>query len=119
MADLQKKVFKDVSLEDLFAEIHENSSKTRKQVKSLIEDLKILIGDVEDAALIVPLIKEYLEISVKNDEHLVKLATVIQRIESGSGKGSEFNLEDLMESITNDIVQTEKHIEKVSEKLPS
>ena len=43
-----------------------------------------MIGDIGDATLIVPLIKEYLEIGVKNDEQLVKLATIIQRMQNSS-----------------------------------
>jgi hypothetical protein len=45
----------------------------------LISELKPLIQDIGDATLVVPLLKEYLEISVKNDEQLIKMATIIQR----------------------------------------
>ena len=45
--------------------------------------------------LIVPMIKEYMEIGVKNDEALIKLATIIQRIETGQSKGEEFDLSEL------------------------
>ena len=38
-----------------------------------------LIKNSGDATIIVPLIKEYLEASVKNDEHLVKMAAIVQR----------------------------------------
>jgi hypothetical protein len=45
--------------------------------------------------LIVPLIKEYLEISVKNDEQLIKMATIIQRIMNNTaGESGGFGISD-------------------------
>jgi hypothetical protein len=54
----------------------------------LIGELKPLINDIGDATLIVPLIKEYMELGIKNDEQLVKMATIIQRAVS-SNKSEE------------------------------
>lgn len=89
-----KEIFKGKTLPDLFGEIYDNSKKTRGQVKGLISELKVLIGSINDATLVVPLIKEYLEIGVKNDEHLIKLATIIQRIETANSTGSSTELFD-------------------------
>ena len=100
---LDKTIFKNKTLSDLFGEIYENSSSTRAQVKGLIAELKPLIENIGDATLIVPMMKEYMEIGVKNDEHLIKLATVIQRIEAiqarvGDGEMFDFSeLQDLLE----------------------
>lgn len=84
---LDKVIFKDKTLSDLFGEIHENQNTTKSQVKALIAELKPLIENIGDATLIVPMIKEYMEISVKNDEALIKMAAIIQRIESAQSKG--------------------------------
>ena len=81
---LDKTIFKDKTLSDLLEEIHNNSSSTRNQVSSLIGELKPLIENIGDATLVVPMIKEYMEIGVKNDEHLIKMAAIIQRIESAA-----------------------------------
>ena len=97
---LDKEIFKGKTLSDLFGEIYENSKETKTQVKSLIQELKPLIENIGDATLIVPMIKEYMEIGVKNDEHLIKLATVIQRIETAQAKGDgagEFDFSDLQD----------------------
>jgi len=99
---LDKEIFKGKTLSDLFGEIYDNSKETKGQVKALISELKPLIENIGDATLIVPMIKEYMEIGVKNDEHLIKLATVIQRIETAAAKGEsgEFDfssLQDLLE----------------------
>lgn len=94
---LDKEIFNGKTLSDLFGEIHDNSTQTRSQIKSLISELKPLIENIGDATLIVPMIKEYMEIGVKNDEHLIKLATVIQRIESAQAKGDSNDMFDFSE----------------------
>ena len=96
---LDKEIFTGKTLSDLFGEIYDNSKETKGQVKALIGELKPLIENIGDATLIVPMIKEYMEIGVKNDEHLIKLATVIQRIETAAakGEGGEFDFSDLQD----------------------
>jgi hypothetical protein len=97
---LDKEIFKGKTLSDLFGEIYDNSKETKGQVKALIGELKPLIENIGDATLIVPMIKEYMEIGVKNDEHLIKLATVIQRIEAIQAKGDgagEYDFSDLQD----------------------
>lgn len=114
---LDKEIFKGKTLSDLFGEIYENSKETKGQVKSLIQELKPLIENIGDATLIVPMIKEYMEIGVKNDEHLIKLATVIQRIETAQAKGDgagEFDFSDLQDLLLEQEA-LEQQIEKASE----
>lgn len=84
----ETEIFKGKSLSDLFSEIYDNSRKKDKQISTLISELKPLIEDVGDATLVVPMIKEYLEIGVKNDEQLVKIATIVQRLETSMQKGT-------------------------------
>jgi hypothetical protein len=64
---------------DLLKDIYTNSKDKEKQIKDLIETLKPLVKDSQSAIMIVPLIAEHLNISVKNDEQLVKLAGIVQR----------------------------------------
>jgi len=96
---LDKEIFSGKTLSDLFGEIYDNSKETKGQVKALIGELKPLIENIGDATLIVPMIKEYMEIGVKNDDALIKLATIIQRIESAQAKGEtgEFDFSDLQD----------------------
>ena len=79
-------IFKGKSFSDLMKDIYSNSSKKDRQINMLIAELRPLIKNVGDATVIVPLIKEYLEVGVKNDEHLVKLAAVVQRLVSTNNK---------------------------------
>lgn len=90
MDNLESNIFGDKKLKDLFQEIYSNQKKKEKQISSLIDELKPMINDIGDATLIVPLLKEYLEIGVKNDEQLIKMATIIQRcIATGNSSNSD------------------------------
>jgi|TARA_R110000744_G_scaffold97435_2_gene188272 hypothetical protein len=82
-------LFKGTTFSDLLKDIYQNSKKKDRQINTLIHELQPLIKNLGDATVIVPLIKEYLDVSVKNDEHLVKLAAVVQRLVGSNTKGSE------------------------------
>ena len=104
MGSLDNVVFGKKKFSDILSEIYDNQKRKEKQISGLIAELKPLIGDIGDATLIVPLIKEYLEIGVKNDEQLIKMATIIQRaLNSSSGEESlgitEEEKQQLMEEL--------------------
>ena len=115
-------IFKGKSLSDLFSEIYDNSRKKDKQISTLISELKPLIEDVGDATLVVPMIKEYLEIGVKNDDQLVKIATIVQRLETSvqksSGDADWFDSEELQALLADDTVIEEK-IESIQKEMDS
>ena len=79
MSQLDSIIFGDKKFSDILAEIYTNQRTKSAQVNALISELKPLIQEIGDATLIVPLIKEYMEIGVKNDDALIKMATIIQR----------------------------------------
>ncbi len=84
MNGLDNVVFGGKKFSDILEEIYNNQKKKEKQISALISELKPLVNEIGDATLIVPLIKEYLEIGVKNDEQLIKMATIIQRVMSNN-----------------------------------
>jgi hypothetical protein len=84
--DFDIEIFKGKKFSDLMKDIYSNSSKKDRQINMLIAELRPLMKNVGDATVIVPLIKEYLEVGVKNDEHLVKLAAVVQRLVSTNNR---------------------------------
>ena len=59
--------------------VYHNSKKKDRQINQLIAQLQPLIRSASDATIIVPLIKEYLDVAVKNDDHIVKLTAITQR----------------------------------------
>ncbi len=90
---LDNVIFKKKKFSDILEEIYQNQKAKEKTITGLILELKPLIKDTSDATILVPLIKEYLEIGVKNDEHLIKMATIIQRIVgSNSNDGDGFGI---------------------------
>ena len=84
-------LFAGKNFSDLMKDIYHNSKKKDRQINTLIQELQPLIKNLGDATVIVPLIKEYLDISVKNDDQLIKLAAIVQRLISSSNKTSESN----------------------------
>ena len=80
-------IFKGKSLSSLFQDIYENQNYNRKQLDVLTRNITSMIKDGDTAVQIVPMIKEYLEINVRNDELLVKLASIVQKIISTVNKG--------------------------------
>ena len=90
-------VFDGKSLSDLFKDIYDNTQTNKKQLEVLMQEVVGFIKDGDTAVQIIPMLKEYLEINVKNDDQLVKMAAVVQRIissEQKGGVGEELGLSD-------------------------
>ena len=114
MDPLNQILFDDKSFSDLLKEIHGNQNKKKKQLASLIAELKPLVTSLGDATVIVPLIKEYLEISVKNDEALIKMAAIVQRLSTASASSGEAGM--LTEAEMNQLMEVAEEISKTTEK---
>lgn len=87
-------LFGTKTFSSLLKDIFDNSRKTEKQISELIIELKPFITSPGDAVILVPLIKEYLDVKVKNDEHLIKMAAIVQRSMVNSSNTSDFILSD-------------------------
>ena len=105
-------IFEGKTLSDVFKDIYDNSKTNKQQLEVLMKEVVGFIKDGDTAVQIIPMLKEYLEINVKNDEQLVKLATIVQRITAAekrvSDSGDEFGLtenekQQLMDAIENDV----------------
>ena len=92
MDSLNQILFDDKSFSDLLKEIHGNQRKKSKQLAQLIAELRPLVQSLGDATVVVPLIKEYMEISVKNDDQLIKMAAIVQRLSTSSSSNGEGGL---------------------------
>lgn len=82
-------IFKNKKFSDILEEIYKDTKTKEKQVNQLIAELKPLIQDTGDATMVVPLIKEYLEIGVKNSDNLIKMAAICQRVISKTVEASD------------------------------
>ena len=79
-----------------------------------------MIKNTGDATVIVPMINDYIEVSVKNDDALIKLAAICQRIISAGSKdddGNEYGLTD--EERSKLLEEAEAEIEKLNQKPES
>jgi len=74
------KIFDNKNFSDLSKEIYENSKLKKTQIDLLIQEVHGYIQGIEDIAIVGPVLKELFDVAVKNDDNLLKLATVIQRI---------------------------------------
>lgn len=104
--DKDSELFKGKSFSDIMSDIYSNQKKKDRQIKLLIAQLEPMVKSLGDASVVVPLIKEYLDISVRNDDALIKLAAIVQRMmkDSNSGEAGGMVLSDdekrqLMEAI--------------------
>lgn len=75
-------IFEGKTFTSLCKDIYDRSDNKHEQLDLLISELRPLVKDVDDAIQVVPLIQGYLEVSVRNDEQLVKLSQVVQKLQN-------------------------------------
>ncbi len=120
-------IYEGKSFSDLTKDIYQNTKLKKTQLDLLIQEAHGYINTVEDLVVVMPVIKELMEVAVKNDEHLVKLAGVLQRIMTRStgisDEGSlltESEKEDLLNSlqdVANDIQVTKDVTNEAKKKI--
>lgn len=77
--DKNDELFKGIAFADLMSDVYHNSKKKDRMMNQLIASLQPLIKNASDATVVMPLIKDILDVSIKNDDHLVKLTAIVQR----------------------------------------
>ena len=90
------KVFKGTTLADLFEKIENNSSRNKIQIESLMQEMMVFIKDPNSAIQLFPMIASFMEANIRNDELMVKLTAVVQRVLQTEAKVdvNEFGLSD-------------------------
>lgn len=109
-------LFKGKNLSSLFEDIYNNQLSKKAKISSLIEELKKMIRHAGDVASIGPILSSLIDSSVKNDDQLVKLATIATRIiaaekktEGQDGFLSEFEKNQLLQELE----ETKQEVERV------
>ena len=113
-------VLEGKTLADVFKDIYNNSQSNKKQIEVLMKDLLKFVTDTASAVALVPILKEYLDVSVRNDEQLIKLASIVQKLASAESKGSEgeFGLSELeKEQLMSNLGDTIKDIQDESDRI--
>ena len=113
-------IFKGKNLSDLFQEIHQNSEVKRVQIDSMLQHLTSMITNPDDAVQLVPVIKDYMEVAVKNDEQLIKIAGIVGRILQAEMKGvndegilSDIEKEQLMKALEDEVNSIQVESDKI------
>ena len=119
------KIFGDKNFSDLSEEIYENTKLKKTQIDLLIQEVHGYIQGIEDIAVVGPIIKELMDVGIRNDDNLVKLATIYQRImskqtidDSSAALLSEEEKEQLMstlEDVTTDLQKKKDEIVDMSD----
>jgi hypothetical protein len=73
-------IFDGKSFKSLCKDIVQNQENRKEQIELLISELRPLIKTVNDAMVVVPLIKQYMDAGNQNDDHIVRLAAIIQKL---------------------------------------
>jgi len=115
-------IFEGKTFQDLTKDIYENTNKKKLQIDLLISEIHGFITTIDDVVIIAPIIKEYMEVSIKNDEHLVKLAGVLQRIISKSTGGiddesmllSDSEKEELMSTLQDSVQDLQNESDRLT-----
>ena len=113
-------IFEGKTFQDLTKDIYENQKNKKLQLDLLIQEVHGMIQTIDDAVMIAPLIKELFDVAIKNDEHLVKLASVYQRIIAKSSSGAEESMllsdaekEDLINALQEDVNDLQKRSDNI------
>jgi hypothetical protein len=111
-------LFKGKNLSSLFEDIYNNQLSKKAKISSLIEELKKMIRHAGDAASIGPILSSLIDSSVKNDDQLVKLATIATKIiaaekktEGQDGFLTEFEKNQLLQELE----ETKQEVERVDD----
>jgi hypothetical protein len=72
-------IYKGKSFKDLMQDIVSNQQLKDHQIQNQFDELKQFTTDITSATLIAPLQTDLLKVAVQNNEHLIKLASIIQK----------------------------------------
>ena len=113
--DLDFELYKGKKYSSLLKDVVVNSEQKKDQIDILVSDLRSMIKTANDAIVVVPLIKDYLDVSVRNDEQLVKLAAVVQRIISSQSQGDDGNMGMLLSE--DELKQLMGEVDKITKEI--
>jgi hypothetical protein len=83
-------LFGSTSLSDIFKQIHKNNKSVDNQINELIGSLKPLASsNAGSAVMLMPTIKDLIDVNVKNNDQLIKMAGIAQRASSNTGNNNE------------------------------
>jgi hypothetical protein len=108
-------VFDGMSLSDLFKKIHKNNKDIDKQIGEFIDTMKpMATSNAGSAVMLMPTVKDLIDVNVKNNEQLIKMAAIAQRASSINANAGQdlINMDEI-----NALLEEQKAIEEEGKKL--
>jgi len=108
-------VFDGMSLSDLFKKIHKNNKDIDKQIGEFIDTMKpMATSNAGSAVMLMPTVKDLIDVNVKNNEQLIKMAAIAQRAATVNANAGQDLIN--MDEITA-LLEEQKSIEEEGKKL--
>ena len=108
-------VFDGMSLSDLFKKIHKNNKDIDRQIGEFIDTMKpMATSNAGSAVMLMPTVKDLIDVNVKNNEQLIKMAAIAQRAATvNSNSGQELiNMDEI-----NALLEEQKAVQEEGQKL--
>lgn len=109
-------IFGDKSLSSILEDIYVNSKKKDRTIDDIMKSFLTSLKGGKDIAYIGPVVKDLLHVGVQNDEQLVKIATIVQRIMNSSGGSDEEEL-GLTDKMKEELLSTLEEAEQKDNNL--
>lgn len=109
-------LFPGKNLSGLFEDIYNNQITKKKNISELIAEMRKTIRHAGDMAVVGPILKDLIDTSVRNDDQLIKLATIAQRIMLASQKSEGedgFLSAAEREQLLAEIEQVQEEVERI------
>lgn len=117
-------VFENKTLSDVFKDIYDNTDSKRQQINAYLTKLVQLIRTPDDAVALGPIIKDFMEVNIKNDEHIVRVAQIAQRAMSIGDKAAaatdlltEEEKQQLLSNISFEIDELQEEAKQVEDEI--
>ena len=118
--ELDKEIFKGKTIANLVEEVYDKQKNQDSTIKQEIMRLADMIETPGDAIVVVPLLKGFIDSSLKNDEVLLKLLNLFQKAAESKKAGDSEDSGVLTEKDIEQLFSEVSHIQiKEPKQLPS
>jgi len=113
-------IFDGMSLSDLFKKIHKNNKDIDKQIGDFIDTMKpMATANAGSATMLMPTVKDLIDVNVKNNEQLIKMAAIAQRaVSSNSNSSNELIDMSEIEALLAEQKEVQEQGQKLLEQAP-
>ena len=109
-------LFGNTTLSDIFKQIHKNNKDIDKQIEGLVDAIKPLAtSNAGSAVMLMPTVKDLIDVNVKNNDQLIKMAAIAQRASSNAASSAESGFFDMAE--VQQLIEEQKAIQEQGNKL--